>query len=232
MTGLALLAPVWRQWGRTEIRLPGDVVMTVRGIGGLEGDEASDVLFLGQVHSDRIVTDPEGGEEADGMIIRRPGRPAGIRTADCLSFFIVSRDYTGAVHAGWRGLASGVVAELVSRFPGKPIAAFTGPAVCPSCYLVGSEVREAVMRACPGSVHPPGRLDILAAGCAQARNSGLDCVILSVAECSGCRADMFHSHRRAPGPGRNLVWLSDEAHGGASDRGVVPRVKADDNTRL
>jgi copper oxidase (laccase) domain-containing protein len=214
MTGLSLLAPLWRDGGRTDIRLPGDVTMAVRGIGGPEGDEARGVLFLRQVHSDLIVSDPEGGEEADGMILRRPGRPAGIRTADCLSFFIVSRDHLGAVHAGWRGLASGAVARLVSQFPGEPVAAFTGPSVCPSCYEVGAEVREAVMRACPGSVHPPGRLDILAAGCSQARNSGLDCVILSIAECSRCRADMFHSHRRSPCPGRNLVWLSDRAPGG------------------
>jgi polyphenol oxidase len=215
VNGLGLLAPEWREGGRTEIRLPGGVIMTVRGIGGPADDDLRDVLFLRQVHSDRVVTDPSGGEEADGMIIRRPGPPPGIRTADCLSLFIVSKGYLGAVHAGWRGLASGAVAGLVSGFPDEPIAAFTGPAVCPACYEVGREVRDAVMRACPGSEHPPGRLDILAAGCAQARNSGLACVILSIAECSGCRADMFHSHRRTAGTGRNLVWLSEDAFAGS-----------------
>jgi len=107
---------------------------------------------LRQIHSARIhLCDPRNliAPAGDGLILNRPGT-ALIQTADCVPLVLWhAPSRTGAVvHAGWRGLALGIVEEALTRLeamgaPAYALSAHLGPAICPRCYPVGPEVREA-----------------------------------------------------------------------------------------
>lgn len=192
--------------GRIDASLPGGVKLHLRGICAFRDLGSGRMVFLRQVHGALIAENPSGGEEADGMTIRRGlGYPA-LKLADCGSLLLWSRGWMGAVHAGWRGLVAGAAANLVRAFPEEPVMAVAGPCICPSCYEVGDDVRRLVIDAC-GGVHPEGRLDLCGALAAQARSAGLACEILRTSGCTRCRADLFHSHRRDATSSRNIIWL-------------------------
>lgn len=105
-------------------------------------------LWLRQVHGTDVA---EGalavGEEpvADAAIARGPGQVLAILTADCLPVLFVSADgqTIGAAHAGWRGLAAGVLENTVKAMAADGIQAWLGPAIGGGSYEVGEEVREA-----------------------------------------------------------------------------------------
>ncbi|MDM7993951.1 MAG: polyphenol oxidase family protein [Candidatus Fermentibacter sp.] len=192
--------------GRLDAPLAAGCAFHVRGTCAFRDTGHGRMVFLRQVHGARIVRDPQGGEEADGMILRRgEGRPA-LKLADCASLFIASRGFLGAVHAGWRGLASGAVEAIVRAFPEEPELAVAGPCICASCYGVGGNVRKLVVDR-SGGEHPEGRLDLRAALVSQARAAGLACAIMHSGPCTMCRPDMFHSFRRDGTGLRNIAWL-------------------------
>jgi len=102
-----------------------------------------------QVHGARVVpvrTPDELRESADGAFSLTPGLAAAVVTADCAPVLLATTDgaAVAAVHAGWRGLAAGVVEEGVRQLrlarPGAEIAAAIGPAAGGCCYEVGPEV--------------------------------------------------------------------------------------------
>jgi YfiH family protein len=104
------------------------------------------LLFLKQVHSDRIVAaaDWRAGMEADGLFLDRPGLVAVIQTADCLPlfFFDDARRRGGVLHVGWRGLLAGIEERLAARL-GRDLGSFSfflGPAIEKKCYEVGEEL--------------------------------------------------------------------------------------------
>src|SRR3989344_4150564 len=82
----------------------------------------SDPLWLTQVHRSRVIDafDACPGEEADGCVTGTPGVVCAVLTADCLPILLCDRRSTriGVLHAGWRGLAAGVVAEGLRRIQG------------------------------------------------------------------------------------------------------------------
>lgn len=152
---------------------------------------------------------------ADGVVAaREDGRDqiAAVRTADCVPLLMADREagVLAAIHAGWRGIASGIVPKGVERLatlgidPGRLIAAI-GPAIGPCCYVVGEEVVEAVSRSTPSpSATSLGRraggratIDLAEAVSRQLQASGLVPASISRAPwCTACRADLFFSHRR------------------------------------
>lgn len=91
---------------------------------------------------------------ADGAVTRRPGRVCAILTADCLPVLLTTAtgDRVGAAHAGWRGLAGGVLEAAVGALqcPAGELLAWLGPAIGPDHFEVGGEVREAFLGA-PGA---------------------------------------------------------------------------------
>jgi YfiH family protein len=84
---------------------------------------------------------------ADACIARAPGLVCAVLTADCLPVLLCSRagDRVAAAHAGWRGLAGGVLESTVSSLglPGAELLAWLGPAIGPDAFEVGDEVRIA-----------------------------------------------------------------------------------------
>ena len=105
--------------------------------------------WLRQVHGTRVVVDPDPADEpeADAAVARRPGTVLAILTADCLPVVLASADgaVLAAAHAGWRGLAAGVLEATVMAMDAPPEAllAGLGPAAGPDAYEVGAEVRDA-----------------------------------------------------------------------------------------
>lgn len=143
-----------------EISLPGArVAFTAREDGDVreaEGLTAVEVLAGRplargtQVHGSdvRIVTEstPEL-DEADGQVTARDDVAVMVQVADCLPIAIAGDGAVGMIHAGWRGIAAGVIEEGVRalREAGAqaPLAAVIGPGARGCCYEVGDEVREA-----------------------------------------------------------------------------------------
>lgn len=118
----------------------------------------SDPLWLRQVHgsdvvdSEQLSTDSSGPSEpaADASVTATPGRVLAIMVADCLPVFMTDVDGTvvGAAHAGWRGLAGGVLEHTLDQLRRKaPKArgwrAWVGPGIGPDHFEVGDDVRQA-----------------------------------------------------------------------------------------
>lgn len=98
-----------------------------------------------QVHGGAVLTvaAPGPAGEADALVTHEDGLPLAIRTADCVPVVIHSDAALAVVHAGWRGLQAGVVAnaiDVLARDGEVPRRAAIGPSVGPCCYEVGPEV--------------------------------------------------------------------------------------------
>ncbi len=103
-------------------------------------------FYLNQVHSNRCVEAHVAPNpvEADASFTREPGQILAIMVADCLPVFFASRqgDVVGVAHAGWRGLANGVLSETVASINSDELVAWMGPAISAGHYEVGDDVRE------------------------------------------------------------------------------------------
>lgn len=124
-------------------------LVTTRGEG--EPPLPAAPAWLRQVHGTRVVDAAEarGRPEADASVARAPGVVCAVQAADCLPVLLADQAGTvvGAAHAGWRGLAAGVIEATVDemRVPGESLLAWLGPAIGPARYEVGEEVREAFL---------------------------------------------------------------------------------------
>jgi len=195
-----------------EQRAPGDGAETAdeaRGRVTRALERSGRLLLLSQVHGAAVVQAPwEGRPRADAAVATGPGCLLGVQTADCLPVLLVDpeRRFAAAAHAGWRGTVAGVAARVVEALAARgsrpeDLVAALGPAVGPCCYEVGEEVREA-FRPSGATFFRPGpkgrpHLDLRAANVRQLLDSGLRPeAVHHVADCTRCRADLYHSYRR------------------------------------
>jgi len=191
--------------------IPGTgLALFMAGVDSTPGEIPPEAVFLSQVHGAVILDPPTPSAPADGMILpRRGGLFPGVLTADCLPVFAVWDDVVGCAHAGWRGLAAGILDALIEAGGGRPGAVVMGPCICGECYTVGEEVRSIVSGTCgsgeAGSL--PGRLDLRAA--AASHFSSME-KIYTVDMCTLCTPG-FHSHRRNGTGLRNRFWLAPHA---------------------
>jgi len=185
--------------------------------------------WLHQVHGAAVAI--HGAEEdrrpvvADAAITRESGVVCAVMTADCLPVLIADRrgSAVGVAHAGWRGLAAGVlertVAEMKSLGAGTDdLVAWLGPAIGPRAFEVGPEVVEAFVSTHPRSnAHfvrgAPGKWHADLYGLARQRLT--DCGVGSVGGggfCTKTDATRFYSWRRDREGGRMaaLIWLAPE----------------------
>ena len=156
-----------------------------------------------QVHGTHVIVDGAGGEDADGQVTTHPGVAAIVLVADCLPVALAGLDAAGVVHAGWRGLAGGVLEAGVAALGRGPVAAAIGPGIGPCCYEVGDDVRAVFATT-------ERTLDLKAIARARLRAAGVqeihDCGL-----CTACDPQRFFSHRRDRGvTGRQagLAWRS------------------------
>jgi hypothetical protein len=155
---------------------------------------------------------------ADAAVTTRVGRICVVQVADCLPVLFVSRDGTrvGAAHAGWRGLANGVLEATVAALgvPGTALRAWLGPAISQPHFEVGAEVRDAFVAHAPqaASAFVPnarGRWQCDLGALARQRLAALGVTdIAGGTWCTYADAASFFSHRRDGRAGRMaaLIW--------------------------
>jgi hypothetical protein len=193
--------------------IPGtELAVFMTGVDATPRDVPPEAVFLSQVHGADVLFSPMPYASADGMILPRRGtRFPGVLTADCLPVFAVWDEVVGCAHAGWRGLAAGVLDALQEAGGGPPRAVVLGPCICGECYTVGEEVLSMVPGT-PGSGSSgclPGRLDLKKSAVSFFNNH---VEIYTVDMCTLCGTG-FHSHRRNGTRLRNRFWLAPMAFG-------------------
>jgi hypothetical protein len=172
--------------------------------------------WLQQMHGNAVVdlSRWQNGTRADAAWTDRHDRVAAVRTADCLPILMadVAGGCVAAVHAGWRGLAAGVIEAATAALPvaAGRIRAWIGPRICAACYEVGVDVRQA-FPGHPGAFEPgrPGHwlADLPAIAIDRLRSAGVADVVDS-GICTAC-TPALPSFRRDGTPARlaTLIWL-------------------------
>ena len=181
-------------------------------------------LWLHQVHgcdvidADAIVAAVDPEPRADAVIARAPGRVLAVLSADCLPVLFAAADGNeiAAAHAGWRGLAAGVLETTIAalRTPPARLLAWLGPCIGAVSYEVGAEVRGAFVEPDAGAAAAfvstrPGHwtCDLAALARRRLRTCGVTRIFGGGFD---TRSDpRFYSHRRDPaasGRFASLIW--------------------------
>ena len=208
-------------------------------------DLPTEPAWLTQVHGNRVIRLESGtatqgragvgAVAADAAVTRVAGQVCVIQVADCLPVLFAARDgsVVGAAHAGWRGLAAGVLENTIAALgvPPSQLLAWIGPGIGQANFEVGPEVREALVGAAGAGVAGAGVAGEKAAAAAQAafvRNARgrWQCDLAALARqrltgmgltavhggrwCTFAESDNFFSHRRDGRSGRMaaLIWLA------------------------
>jgi len=177
--------------------------------------------WLQQVHGTRIIDAGSSawGLEADGSVAFQAGVVCAVMTADCLPVFLTDREGTrvAALHAGWRGLAAGILEQGVDALEASPeqLFAYLGPAIGPQAFEVGDEVRQAFCEHDPEAVdafRPTGSgkwlADIYLLARRRLNSKGLKDVY-GGGRCTFQEEADFFSYRRDKTCGRmaSLIWI-------------------------
>lgn len=186
--------------------------------------------WLDQVHGARALELPCAGSRpaADAAWTRRPATVCAVLTADCLPVLFCTEDgrWIAAAHAGWRGLAAGILEETVaaSGASGQRLLAWLGAAIGPDAFEVGPEVRKLFVDADPlataafregrgdrwfADIYALARLRLARCGVTRVYGGGL---------CTHSDAARFYSFRRDGRCGRmaSLIWIAERT-GGRTD---------------
>lgn len=178
--------------------------------------------WLKQVHGTDLIhlDDWQSGIQADAAWTDRPDQVAAILTADCLPVLLAHRSdpLVAAVHAGWRGLAGGILEQSVAALPSLPeeLVAWIGPGIGAGAYEVGEPVRDTFL-ACDRRLAEcfvptrPGHFlaDLKAIAASVLKRAGIE-TILDSGLCTAADPARFYSYRRDQGrTGRqaSLIWI-------------------------
>lgn len=174
--------------------------------------------WLTQVHGTTVVRHPgKAGVElqADAIVSFAPGEVCAVLTADCLPVFFCSRsgDRVAVAHAGWRGLANGILQETITALDVEPaeLLAWMGPAIGPQAYEVGRELADAFPEEYPAGFIPHGDrflLDLYTLADLKLRRLGVQAVS-GGNFCTLGDPARFFSYRRDGVTGRmaSLIWM-------------------------
>jgi polyphenol oxidase len=191
-------------------------------------------VWLRQVHGAAIadLDAGYGGFAADGSVTRTPGTVCAVLSADCLPVLLADRDsrVVAAAHAGWRGLAAGVIEASVAAMRIEPasVLAWLGPAIGPRAFEVGSEVVAAFCDPDPGaaecfvpstkmspnmSANMKWHADLYALARRKLARAGVSAVY-GGGRCTLSESEFFHSYRRdgagASGRMATMIWLGSQ----------------------
>lgn len=190
------------------------------------------VVTMQQVHGDAIIEvkdrNLKEAGEADGMVTPEDGLYLGVLTADCVPLLLIApkRRIAAAVHAGWRGTASGIAAKAVQFIQERygvaagDIEAALGPAIGACCYEVKEDVTQplrerfaAMAESCIEQRDGRSYVDLRCLNRAMLNSAGVRSEkIFTVGPCTSCARDDFYSYRRERSEtGRQMSvvgWLS------------------------
>jgi YfiH family protein len=184
----------------------------------------SDPVWLAQVHGPGVAeldaAAPGERPRADSAVTATPGKVAVVLTADCMPVFFTDRSGSrvAVAHAGWRGLAAGVLENTARAIAEQPaeVVAWMGPAIGPAAFEVGPEVRAAFIAADARAdeafrQHKPGkymadlyrlaRMRLARVGVTEVSGGG---------RCTWSEPESFFSYRREQKSGRMgaFIWIS------------------------
>lgn len=169
---------------------------------------SADWATVTQVHGgDALRVDlPGPAGAADALVTTRPGLPLAVFTADCLGAVLFGPGSVGVAHAGWRGLAAGVLEAtigLMEEADGAPRSAALGPVIGPCCFEVGDEVAELF----PAEVATTswGATSVDLAGAAASILDGID--LTRDRRCTACGGGFSHRKNRTGARLATLGWL-------------------------
>jgi hypothetical protein len=181
---------------------------------------AHEPCWMQQVHGNRVVAAAEGvTQPADGCHASDPGQVCAVLIADCVPLLLTdpAGSQVAAVHAGWRGIAAGIIGAALAALNARPeqVLAWIGPCIGPARYTVGADVRSACLQ-----------LDPETTGCFESRtgdrwSADLKQLCRHQLQRHGVRAihasdlcvhdhpELFYSHRRDGQTGRMaaLIWI-------------------------
>ncbi|MGH8668882.1 MAG: peptidoglycan editing factor PgeF [Burkholderiales bacterium] len=179
-------------------------------------------VWLRQVHGTRVVELDRGNLELEGdaAVARKQRTVCAIQVADCMPVLLADEAGTvvGGAHAGWRGLAGGVIEATLAamRVSPKSVLAWLGPAIGPRVYEVGGEVRAIFLEkheAAEAAFVPtrPGHwlLDLYAVARQRLTRAGVQRVF-GGGFCTYSDPERFFSYRRDGSTGRMaaMIWLA------------------------
>lgn len=156
-----------------------------------------------QVHGKRVLTHSSSwtgwlrADAADGHIAPARGLGLAVTVADCVPVFIAhASGATALLHAGWRGIAGGILGVALrdlrtAGFPAEDLMVHLGPAICGDCYEVSPDVYATLTGR---SVARPTTLDLRGLLSDQARSGGVRSIAVSPF-CTLCHQGRFFSHR-------------------------------------
>ncbi|CAM3810039.1 Laccase domain protein YfiH [Vibrio aerogenes CECT 7868] len=178
-------------------------------------------LWLNQTHSNRVVhVDRHPGAiiDADGVFTETPGVVCAVMTADCLPVLMTNAvgNQVAAVHAGWRGLADGILENSCRFFSGE-IIAWMGPAIGKDAFEVGEDVVEAftsfdgeAIKAFKPHTHHQGKwlADLALLATQRFNRQGVTAVFHSN-QCTFSHSGRYFSYRRDGVTGRqaSFIWF-------------------------
>jgi len=187
----------------------------------IAADLPGEPLWLSQVHGTRVAIAESAATDvtADACVARTPGLVLAVLHADCLPVLVCddAARVVAVVHAGWRGLAAGVLEQTVAAMevPGARLCAWLGVAISQRAYEVGPEVRAAFvdLDRNAAAAFAPGaadhwQCDLQALARLRLARLGVSRVFGGEL-CSYSDAQRFYSHRRDGVTGRmaTLIWL-------------------------
>lgn len=180
--------------------------------------------WLTQVHGTTVVDAGRSSQErADASVSASSKGVCAVLTADCLPvlFCDVAGSCWGAAHAGWRGLAGGVLEATIGRLEAQPteLMAWLGPAIGPAAFEIGQDVYDVFCNAHPedAAAFAPGRqtgkylADLYRLARARLARAGV--TVYGGGLCTYSSQERFYSFRRDGETGRmaSLIWRTDDA---------------------
>ena len=179
--------------------------------------------WLAQVHGTEVAMADDLADEANAMadaaVARKPGRVCAVLTADCMPLFLADEwgTHVAVAHAGWRGMAAGVIENTVAAMGSPPgsLVAWMGPAIGPEAFEVGPEVRVAFIAVDTASdaafrSHRPGKFmaDLYALARGRLARAGVR-EVHGGGFCTFHDAERFFSYRREKKSGRMgaFIWM-------------------------
>ncbi len=179
----------------------------------------SEPHWLNQRHGCDVSTDNHRMKDADAGLSSETNRVCVVMTADCLPVLIsdVKGTCVAAIHAGWRGLAAGIITSTIKKMPatGDQLLVWLGPAIGPEAFEVGPEVRASFV--CKNSAYAdafvPNKsekyfMNIYQAARIELQTLGVERVY-GGDFCTFENGEQFYSHRRDQQTGRmaSLIWI-------------------------
>jgi YfiH family protein len=167
--------------------------------------------WVRQVAGDTVVrvSGPGLAGDADALVTTEPDLCLSVAVADCVPIALVGEDGVAMVHSGWRGTLAGVSEKAARELGGTGVKAYVGPSIRRCCYEVSEDLAGRFAAQFGDEVISGRYLSLQDAIGIDLRAAGVEVHDLGL--CSGCRPDLFYSHRmQKPVTGRNLASVVRE----------------------